>query len=41
MFPNDFERDNSDFGDFILNGGMKKFQVKEMELASVYIRDEF
>ena len=40
MFPNDFERDNSDFGDFILNGGMKKFQVKEMELASVYIRDE-
>ena len=39
MFPNDYEKDNSDFGDFILNGGMKKFKVKEMELASVYIRD--
>ena len=40
LFPKDFEKDNSDFGDFILNGGMKKFKVKEMELASVYIRDE-
>jgi hypothetical protein len=36
-FPYDFEKDNTNPGDFILNGGMKKFKVKEMEFLFVYI----
>lgn len=40
LFPRDYEKGNNNFGDFILNGGMKKFKVKEMECASVYIREQ-
>ena len=36
-FPYDFEKDNNNLGVFILNGGRKKFKVKEMEFLFVYI----
>ena len=37
LFPKDYEKDNSNLGDYILNGGMKKFKVKELEFLIVYI----
>ena len=36
-FPTAYKRDRSDEGDYILNGGIKKFVIKELEVVSVYI----
>ena len=39
-YPSNFKRDESDKGDYILNGGIKKFVIKEMEVLTVYIWDK-
>ena len=39
-FPSNFKRDEGDKGDYILNGGIKKFVIKEMEVITVYIWDK-
>ena len=37
MYPVSYEKDPNAPGDYILNGGMKKFQVKEMEVLCPFI----
>ena len=37
MYPVSYEKDPNAPGDYILNGGMKKFTVKEMEVLCPYI----
>ena len=39
-YPSNFKRDEVDKGDYILNGGTKKFVIKEMEVLTVYIWDK-
>ena len=39
-FPSNFKRDESDKGDYILNGGIKKFKIKELEVLIVTIRPD-
>ena len=36
-FPSAYKRDESDKGDYILNGGIKKFIIKELEVLTPYI----
>ncbi len=40
LFPVSFEKDREAPGDYILNGGAKKFKVKELEVLSPYIYKE-
>ena len=37
MFPVSYEKDPNAPGDYILNGGMKKFRIKELEVLSPFI----
>ena len=37
MFPISYEKDPNAPGDYILNGGMKKFAIKELEILSPFI----
>ncbi len=37
LYPVSYERDPNAPGDYILNGGMKKFAIKEMEVLSPFI----
>ena len=37
LYPVSYERDPNAPGDYILNGGMKKFTIKEMEVLSPFI----
>ena len=37
MFPVSYEKDKDAIGDYILNGGMKKFKVKELEILLPFI----
>jgi hypothetical protein len=37
MFPVSYEKDPNAPGDYILNGGMKKFSIKELEVLSPFI----
>ena len=37
MYPVSYEKDPNAPGDYILNGGMKKFTIKELEVLSPYI----
>jgi hypothetical protein len=37
MFPVSYEKDPNASGDYMLNGGMKKFKVKEMEVLCPFI----
>ena len=37
MFPVSYEKDPNAPGDYILNGGMKKFAIKELEILSPFI----
>ena len=39
-YPSAFKRDPSDKGDYILNGGIKKFVIKELEVLTPYIWDK-
>ena len=37
MFPVSYEKDPNSPGDYILNGGMKKFVIKELEVLNPFI----
>ena len=37
-YPNAFKRNEDDKGEYILNGGIKKFIIKEIEILTIYIR---
>ena len=37
MFPVSYEKDPNAPGDYMLNGGMKKFKIKELEVLRPYI----
>ena len=37
MYPVSYEKDPNSPGDYILNGGMKKFQIKELEVLNPFI----
>ena len=41
LFPVSFERDNDNLGDYLLNGGMKKFKVKELEVLWPFIYKQY
>ncbi len=41
MYPVSFEKDPNAPGDYILNGGMKKFTIKELEVLSPYIFNNY
>ena len=36
-FPSAFKKDVENLGDYVLNGGMQKFQVKELEVLIPYV----
>ena len=40
-FPYDYEKDPNNPGDYILNGGLKKFKVKEMEFLIIYEKNDY
>ena len=37
-YPKAYKRDASDKGDYILNGGIKKYTIKELEVLTLFIR---
>ena len=39
-YPKVFKRNKDDIGDYILNGGIKKFVIKELEVLTPYIWDK-
>ena len=39
-YPKAYEEDPNAPGDYVLNGGMKKFKIKEMEVMTCYISNE-
>ena len=41
LFPVSYEKDNDNVGDYLLNGGMKKFKVKELEVLWPFIYKQY